>query len=128
MLDSIVQNDNYYFVESSKMFVRLWLLFLIRESRSFIARRIRQEGVELSFFTSIMDYYQKDVWCPAYQIISCKACNNIDHGLLSQGRLMSPSMVAHTNLLDVAAARSLVDVTAEWMRRWILRRMCQWNG
>jgi hypothetical protein len=50
MLDSIVQNDNYYFVESSKMFVRLWLLFLIRESRSFIARRIRQEGVELCFF------------------------------------------------------------------------------
>jgi hypothetical protein len=30
MLDSIVQNDNYYFVESSKMFVRLWLLFLAR--------------------------------------------------------------------------------------------------
>jgi hypothetical protein len=97
--------------------VQLCLLFLIRESWSFIARGISQERVELYFFTSIMDCYQKDMWRPASQIISCELVITIDHGLFSKDVWCRCQCLRTLTLSMWRLRRSLVDVTAEWMGR-----------
>jgi hypothetical protein len=109
----LLRNNSYRF----QLAVQLCLLFLIRESWSFIARGISQEGVELYFFTSIMDCYQKDMWRPASQIISCELVITIDHGLFSKEVWCRCQCLRTLTLSMWRLRRSLVDVTAEWMGR-----------